>query len=314
MEKSQRDAEACRLLSRDELVEECKKRGILLGTTTFDSDGKARVYAKILGDDAHRLARGAPKSVRSNLPCPVGGIHLQLTDLSVSTEVLHALSEELQDDTSDVRRLSMWPIERSFVYVDVSDFSKFSTGEQLLVVSTIQRYSEDVHNVFSMGESLEAKLCIGDGYIFVFTKPEAALLFACCLALHIESTPPTDPSALEFHFRMGVHHGEVNCFWDGGRDDWNYMGDGIVGGKRVLDAGGKNVDDVVYLSVQAERAIRSWQMATERVLPNLVNIGRREDKHGEMWRIYQVNHSTVANSTFPCIADALRRAAERIPG
>jgi len=293
---NQEDVPQPKLLTRDEVVEECKKRGILLGTTDWrTAEAKARLWAKHESAGYFILSKAVPGAVASNIKCPADGLSLALSGLCVDEDVKKALDLELQTPQSDIRRLSLWPSQRSFVYLDVSDFSKFTTGQQLLVVDYVQRFSEHIFKWDWPEESPESTMCIGDGYIYVFERPEAALHFACCMAVLIETVPVRDPLALEFHFRIGIHHGDVNCFWDMGQRNWNYMGDGIIGGQRVLDAGGKGVDDVVYLSAQTERAIRRWHKATQSVLPHLTNIGRRTDKHGKMWRVYQVNHNAIAN-------------------
>ena len=76
-------------------------------------------------------------------------------------------------------------------------------------------------------------LCIGDGYIFVFDDSVSATYFAAFLAQLVESMI-SNKRIVEFHFRMGVHVGKVFGFYDIGRDGWNYVGDGINGGNRVL--------------------------------------------------------------------------------
>ena len=52
-------------------------------------------------------------------------------------ELNEELGADMMDDTSDIRRISDIPITRSFVFVDVSDFSEFTPMEQLLVVSSL---------------------------------------------------------------------------------------------------------------------------------------------------------------------------------
>ena len=283
------------LLTRDKVVEVCKERGILLGTSDWRSGETVRLWAKPQSGGHFELSKASPGVVPSTIYCPADGLSLILSGMHVGADVKAVLDSELLVDGSDVRRLSIWPVTRSFVYLDVSDFSKFATGEQLIVVNYLQRFTEQIIRREWWEESPESRMCIGDGYIYVFRTPEAALHFACFMAMFIETLPVMEPLVLEFHFRIGLHYGEVNCFWDAGQGDWNYMGDGILGGKRVLDAGGKSVDDVVYLSVQTERAIRRWPPATHAVLPHLTNIGRRTDKHGKMWRIYQANHNAIAS-------------------
>src|SRR5439155_21171504 len=102
--------------------------------------------------------------------------------------------------------------------------------------------------ISSARQGLEAQICIGDGYIYVFSEPDRAAYFAGCLAYLIELQVARERLPIDFHFRIGVHVGPVFCFWDPDRDKWNYIGDGINGGQRVLAAIGKEKDDVVYVS------------------------------------------------------------------
>jgi hypothetical protein len=127
---------------------------------------------------------------------------------------------------------------------------------------------------------------------------------------------------------VGVHTGPVYCFWDWGRGgketpptavseedqhkrweigDWNYIGDGINGGQRVLAAAGKDSDDVVFLSGQVKRKLTAYpgELAECRlILDNLNNRGRKEDKHKNFWRIYEVNYGAVCGGRLS--PDALR--------
>jgi class 3 adenylate cyclase len=164
------------------------------------------------------------------------GLQPALSEISVSTELFLYLNEHFGEEMSAVRRLSTWPITRAFVYLDISDFSKLPTGIQLFVIESLIRLSNQAEDDIS-GKA-EAKLCIGDGYIYVWDEAVGATRFAGYLAREIEKAV-SEKRAPEFHFRIGVHVGPVRCFWDPGRDDWNYVGDGINGGNRVLSAIGK---------------------------------------------------------------------------
>jgi hypothetical protein len=145
------------------------------------------------------------------------------------------VAAERDDEASDVRRLSSWPIRRTFVYVDVSDFSNFRPGKQALMVTALAGVVRRRH--FWIGEpfaeraqgDIEAMLCAGDGSIFVFRHPAPATYFTAHLASLIEMLVARALVAVELHFRMGVHAGPVYCFWDPGREDWNYIGEGING-------------------------------------------------------------------------------------
>src|SRR5262249_29440945 len=152
---------------------------------------------------------------------------------------LKVLPRELQKDDSSLRRVSSLPIKRTFVYIDVSDFSQHRSGQQGLIINSLNSIvrKEEYWSAALARHSrqgLEAQLCIGDGYIFVFKDSMNATYFAACLAQLIEVLVAHNQLPVIFHFRMGVHVGLVHCFWDWGRDNWNYIGDGINGGQRVL--------------------------------------------------------------------------------
>src|SRR5262249_45909577 len=142
---------------------------------------------------------------------------------------------------------------------DVSGFSKYPPGQQALVVNSLVWLTGDLgfwsyEPAAEALRDLEAQLCIGDGYIYVFRNPLMATFFAAYLAELIEQLvgrrQQMGPRGLhvEFHFRMGVHYGLVYRFYDPGREHWNYIGDGINGGSRVLSVIDKKYDDIVFVS------------------------------------------------------------------
>ena len=121
---------------------------------------------------------------------------------------------------------------------------------------------------------------------------------------------------------MGVHVGEVYCFWDLGRGqqrnsddektddektddeirgDWNYIGDGINGGNRVLSAIGKGTDDVLFISGAVRKKLMDSPFTNDKkdLIDNLHNRGRRKDKHGKPWRVYEVNHTAAKWARIP---------------
>jgi hypothetical protein len=227
-----------------------------------------------------------------------------------------------------IRRLSTWPIDRCFAYIDVSDFSQQRPGQQALIINSIIKLVRDWRYwnfgpAFLAWKDLEAMLCIGDGYIFVLKDAVHATYFAAHLAELLEVRVARRLEPVDFHFRMGVHIGPVYCFWDwgrGGRDhsprgedpgkqlerkelgDWNYIGDGINGGQRVLAAVGKETDDTVFISGEVKRALtaRDDDAAPCRaILDSLINRGRREDKHKRPWRVYEVNHGALCGGQLP---------------
>jgi class 3 adenylate cyclase len=117
---------------------------------------------------------------------------------------------------------------------------------------------------------------------------------------------------VEFHFRMGVHVGLVYCFWDAGRNGWNYAGSGINGGSRVLSAIGKDTDDVLFISAEVRQQIIAANDQTSvfrDLIANLHNRGRRNDKHGNSWRVYEVNHTAVGR-----LPEGLNHASISRPG
>jgi class 3 adenylate cyclase len=180
------------------------------------------------------------------------------------------------------------PIVRSFVYLDISDFSKIPDGVQLLVIQSLLNLSAKAR--VGIG-SIEAELCIGDGYIYVWDSPRGAVWYASKLAKQIEEAVANERSP-EFHFRIGVHVGPVRCFLDPGRKNWNYVGDGINGGNRVLNAIGKETDDVVFVSGQVRNALlKDTDPMSKAFVAALLNRGRKKDKHDKPWRVYELNHT-----------------------
>jgi class 3 adenylate cyclase len=219
---------------------------------------------------------------------------------AVTRETLDRLNAELSDEESDVRRVSSWTVSRCFVYIDVSDFSKMPPGHQVLVINSIVRAVEyapywEPQAARDAKADLEAQICIGDGYIFVLRDPWKAAFFAAYLANLIEYIAATGNLQVAFHFRMGAHFGKVYSFHDPGRKNWNYIGDGINGGQRVLGAVGKETDDVLYISAELRQAMMKKEKPEH--FPNIVldahNRGRKEDKHGTPWRVYEINHTSL---------------------
>jgi class 3 adenylate cyclase len=172
---------------------------------------------------------------------------------------------------------------------------------EAIVLPSAENKPPSARGVRKMGLE-KPMLCIGDGYIFVFESPLDGAFFAAYLAELIEALVAHQRLPVDFHFRMGVHVGEVYTFWDPGRKDWNYIGEGINGGNRVLAAVGKEQDDVVFISGQVRKAIyplkQTNSLAVE-VLNCLTNRGRKEDKHKNPWRVYELNHSSLCGNLVP---------------
>lgn len=174
-------------------------------------------------------------------------------------------------------------------------------GHQVLVINSIVQI---VNNEYYWGfpdsretrDDLEAMICIGDGYIFVLRDPLKAAFFAAYLAHLIEVLQANGVLLVEFHFRMGAHVGKTYSFWDPGREKWNYIGEGINGGQRVLSAIGKDTDDVLFLSAQLRKKLSAQPDPESEILSALGDVhnrGRRVDKHGNPWRVYEVNHTNL---------------------
>jgi class 3 adenylate cyclase len=299
--------------TRDEVVHYCKEHVARLIVRQDGSGrpelGHGRSAATPLGTGRiFSLLIAYPPWPGSIAVDEIDGIVGMETSLWVPEALDRSLAEVLGDEASDVRRQSSWPIRRAFVYVDISDFSKFRPGQQALMVDGIGKVAR--RHIFWTGDplaeralaDLETMLCIGDGYIFVFKDPAHATYFAAHLAALIELLGARTIVPLEIHFRMGVHVGPVYCVWDQGRNDWNYIGEGINGGQRVMSVIGRETDDVVFISsrVRQDLLASSDEDGPARlILANAQNRGRRHDKHGNPWRVYEVNHTNL-------ISDSLR--------
>jgi len=238
--------------------------------------------------------------------------------LWVSEPVYKELIAELAKEGSEVRSLSSATVDRTFVYVDVSEFSKRPAGHQLLILNALIGVTND-NTWWNNGASAEsradreASLCIGDGYIFVFRTPIHGAYFGAYFAGLIERLISINKLP-EFHFRIGIHTGPVYRFWDqwGAASDqgrWNYIGQGIIEGERVLTAIGKDKDDVVYISGETRKKIMGTDTGREQhdISPWLQNHGRQADKHGQPRRVYEINHSGWIGHTLDMIISVAKR-------
>jgi hypothetical protein len=293
--------------TRDELVRYCKDHVVKL-VVRRDAAGGATLGHAISAATPQGTGRilnlqiafaalpGSPEADRGD------GIVGAESSLWVPEPLERLLAAELDDEASDVRRLTSWPIRRAFVFADISDFSKFRPGQQALMVMAVAGISR--RHDFWTGDpaaeraigDVEAMLCVGDGYVFVFRSCALATYFAAHLASLVEMLVARALVPVEIHFRMGVHADAVHCFWDPGRDDWNYIGDGINGGQRVLSVIGRDTDDVLFMSARVRQellAASDEEETCRRILANSQNKGRRLDKHGNAWRVYEVNHTNL---------------------
>ncbi len=315
-----------------ELTTACKKHGIRLATDET-LPGQFTLQAKLCGSDPAsgplvRLWEAFTSPDHYYLGPDAIGLTKRESKWLIPMCVQDELNGLLADDCSTIRRLSDRPITRCFVYVDVSDFSQHLPGQQALIVASLVSLVRDWQYwnygfALDAWKDLEAMLCIGDGYIFVFKNVVCATYFAAHLAQLIEVWVARRRFPVEFHFRMGVHVGPVFCFWDWGRGgkqqsatvvetgaalertevgDWNYIGEGINGGQRVLAAVGKETDDVVFISGSAKQELTARDdgtMPCRQILNSLLNRGRKTDKHNRFWRVYEVNHAALIGSAMP---------------
>jgi class 3 adenylate cyclase len=306
--------------SRDELLRFCKEH---VARPVVRPDGSGRValgHGRAVGTPRgtkriFRLLTAAPPWPGSAEVAQTDGIVGEESSLWIPEELDRDLTAELEDEASEVRRLSTWPIRRAFVYTDVSDFSRFPPGQQVLMVNGLaaivrrhEFWKGDAHAERAVAD-LEVMLCIGDGYIFVFKDPAHATYFAAHLAALIELLGARTLLPVEIHFRMGVHVGPVYCFWDVGRNDWNYIGEGINGGQRVMSVIGRETDDVIFISSRVRHdllAAADGEGLARLILSNTQNRGRRQDKQGKPWRVYEVNHASL-------ISDSLRSLKSTAP-
>lgn len=223
------------------------------------------------------------------------------SNVYITEPLIEQLNRRMQDDKDDARRVSSWPIERCFVYLDISDFSKQLPGQQVLIINSIVAVAQNrAHwtveswpEVLASRDSIEAMMCIGDGYIFVLDNPQRTVIFAAALAYLIEVLNAHKITDVTYHFRMSAHIGSVYSFWDPGRSGWNYIGEGINGGQRVLGAIGKDTDNVLFISGEMRQRLISTSDPSGHLPPlldSLQNRGRRADKHGNHWRVYELNH------------------------
>jgi hypothetical protein len=198
----------------------------------------------------------------------LSGLRSQPSATYIEQGLFDVINAQISDEDQAIRKLSSWPVERTFVYLDVSDFSRQKSGHQGLIItaiiglvkqnawwrtSAIRGVNRKSTNP-GIDTGWEAMLCIGDGYIFAFGDPLSATYFAAYLAQLIESVV-AKRIIIDFHFRMGVHIGSVFRFWDPGREGWNYVGDGINGGNRVIGAIGKEADDILFISAQVRKRL-----------------------------------------------------------
>jgi class 3 adenylate cyclase len=291
-------------LSRHALATHCRRRGLLLY-----ANKKEIPYwneSQHAGVRLYYLSVAYSRSEADDAPDSETGIVAHTTNFAVPESEWTNINVDLDNEDSAIRHVSSLPINLAFVYLDVSDFSMYKAGEQALIINSLSAIVSDqtiwTGRAKSVYRKFKTMLCIGDGYIFVFDEPVKATFFAGYLAQLIEVLVANNLLPVEFHFRMGAHVGPVYSFWDSGRDRWNYVGDGINGGNRVLAAVGKDQDDVIFISSDVRKEIQASQSDTfdlRVMLGCLTNRGRKQDKHGNAWRVYELNHTQLCANDIP---------------
>jgi hypothetical protein len=312
--------------SEDDVIAYCKRRSVVLFCQIPPFGGKVHLENIVQDEIGFRAIQHNPtnavNSIRDSgqfyfyrlfeavsekdakLGNGVDGLYGARLPVFVSHALMGRLNDLLTDGDSEIRSMSTYPVDKTFVYVDVSGFSQHPVGVQLLIInSLIQITTNDrLWRVATVAgttarDDQEANLCIGDGYIFVFRKPWSAVYFAGYLAALIESMV-AHGMLVDFHFRISVNTGPVYRFWDkwgpGPNDGrWNYVGRGITEGERVLTAIGKDKDDVVFISADTRKQIMKASVpGYAREIPAyLQNRGRQEDKHKVLRRLYELNHT-----------------------
>src|SRR5260370_9560747 len=154
------------------------------------------------------------------------------SNLLVPEPAWNGLNVTLKEESSEVRRISSLTITRPFIYIDISHLSNYKPGDQALIINSLAG-AVNAPDLWQTRRNvgIEAMLCIGDGYIFVFSSPITGTFFAAYLAQLIEIMVANRDLPVDFHFRIGVHAGPVYTFWDPGRaGGWNYIGEVINGG------------------------------------------------------------------------------------
>lgn len=241
-----------------------------------------------------------PSEKERNESGPAGWAGGNAIQVSIPVNLFDRLTRDIKNPEDPLRAVCSQSIVRSFVYFDISDFSKFLPGQQALVISSFVALTN--MDILRANDNIrrEADLCIGDGYIFVFQRPLAAVQFACLLASHVDRISADGSAPVEYHFRMGIHTGEVNMFWDPGKtSEKNYVGEGINGGSRVLEAIGKDRDDAIFISDAVKKElllIRSTNRHAMEILSSLSNMGRKKDKHENPWRVWMLDYYKYINN------------------
>ena len=131
-------ADSVECLTAESIVEICKDMGLFL--CAEPGRGVTGELHNRGGATYYRLHLGVPASEQmSNKPGYSDGMEQGSSIIWVAQELHREIVELSKDDMSDIRRVSSWPIERTFVYIDVSDFSRHKPGTQVHIVSSLVR-------------------------------------------------------------------------------------------------------------------------------------------------------------------------------
>jgi class 3 adenylate cyclase len=293
-------------LDRKGLVETCGLSGTMLHATGGRfTEGMRHTFGGRPWVSLNRAVAVRPEDEGPQNPT---GITSELALIWAPQPLFESLSSVFTagNDNDSLWCISSIPVKRAFVYLDVSGFSKYPPGQEALIINTLVSLVADGKawqhaDAAGVRLDIEAQLCIGDGYIYVFRDPLKATLFASWLAELIQQLVARREQMgvrrlpVAFHFRVGVHYGPVYRFYDPGRGRWNYIGDGINGGNRVLSVIDKKYDDILFVSdaVVNEFIARRPTGIYANVRNCLENRGRQEDKHGKPWRVYLLNHTKL---------------------
>ena len=148
----------------------------------------------------------------------------------------------------------------------------------------------------------------------MFKNSLYATVFAAHLAGLIETLVAAGKVPVAFHFRMGIESGPVYCFYDPGREKWNYIGSGINDAQRILSAIPPTTDDVIHISENIRNYLLSppspdFTYIGDIIVSKLTNRGRQADKHGNRRRVYELNYTDL----FMLGRDLFDRSLDRIP-
>jgi len=74
---------------------------------------------------------------------PASGIVRGTSGIYTTDGVLDSFYKNFHSEDSTARRVSSLPIERTFIYLDVSDFSKYRPGQEALIINSLVRLVND---------------------------------------------------------------------------------------------------------------------------------------------------------------------------